>query len=53
MTASPPRVGKTFSAPLRLGVLAVFLALSACNTVDGIGRDLSGSAMTVRGWFGR
>jgi len=26
-------------------------ALSACNTVDGIGRDISGASNTVAGWF--
>lgn len=25
--------------------------LAACNTVEGVGRDISGSANVVRGWF--
>ncbi|WP_323036923.1 hypothetical protein [Pararhodobacter sp.] len=28
------------------------LALAACNTVEGVGRDISGGANAVRGWFG-
>ncbi|MEZ5752182.1 MAG: hypothetical protein R3D60_09490 [Paracoccaceae bacterium] len=27
--------------------------LSACNTVEGIGRDISGGSNMVRGWFSR
>ena len=38
---------------MKICAVALVLALAGCNTVDGIGRDLSGSAMTVRGWFGR
>lgn len=30
--------------------LALF-TLTACNTVEGVGRDISGGASTVRGWF--
>lgn len=36
--------------PALLVVLALMLA--GCNTVDGIGRDLSSSARTVSSWFG-
>ncbi len=25
--------------------------LAACNTVEGVGRDISGGANVVRGWF--
>ena len=31
--------------------LAVMMTLGACNTVDGIGRDISDTANTVGGWF--
>ena len=34
--------------------LIVLLALAAgCNTVEGVGMDISASARTVGGWFGR
>lgn len=33
-----------------LGVLA--LALTGCNTVSGVGQDVSQGAQTVQGWFG-
>ena len=33
-------------------VLAALLSLSACNTVEGVGEDISGGANVVRGWFG-
>ena len=32
-------------------VLAVLLGLSACATVDGIGRDISGASNRVSRWF--
>lgn len=31
---------------------AVALALSGCNTVSGVGQDVSVGAQTVQGWFG-
>ena len=31
--------------------LTACLVLSACGTVDGIGRDISGGANRVAGWF--
>ncbi len=34
-----------------LMILALMGALSACNTVDGVGRDISGGANRVAGWF--
>ena len=33
-------------------VFAVTL-LAGCNTVEGVGRDISGGANVVRGWFSR
>ena len=33
-----------------LGV-ALMLALAGCNTVDGVGRDISGAAQRVGTWF--
>jgi predicted small secreted protein len=32
-------------------MLAVFAALSACNTVEGVGEDISDAARTVRNTF--
>lgn len=31
--------------------LALTLGLAACNTVDGVGRDISGGAQRVGAWF--
>lgn len=33
-----------------LGVVA--LALTGCNTVSGVGQDVSQGAQTVQGWLG-
>ena len=36
-----------------LAVLAMALvALAGCNTVEGVGMDISGAARAVGGWFG-
>lgn len=32
-------------------LVAVLLTLAACNTVDGVGRDISGGAQRVGNWF--
>ena len=32
-------------------LLAVFTALAGCNTISGIGQDISGGAERVGGWF--
>jgi len=32
-------------------LLAALAALSGCNTVAGVGEDVSGGARTVQGWF--
>lgn len=32
-------------------VAALAAALSGCNTIAGIGDDVSGGARTVQGWF--
>jgi predicted small secreted protein len=34
-----------------IGAALVALALAGCNTVDGVGRDISGAAQRVGGWF--
>ncbi len=34
-------------------MFAVALTVAGCNTVEGFGRDISGGANVVRGWFGR
>ncbi|MGQ3486266.1 entericidin EcnA/B family protein [Roseovarius pacificus] len=31
--------------------LALIAVLSACATVDGVGRDISGAARGVQSWF--
>lgn len=36
----------------KLAALAVMLALAACNTVAGVGEDVSGGARTVQDWLG-
>lgn len=36
---------------LMMGILGL-AALTACNTVEGIGTDISASARTVSTWFG-
>jgi predicted small secreted protein len=36
----------------KLFVLAVLVALSGCNTISGVGQDISGGANRVSGWFG-
>ena len=36
---------------VKIALVAVLLALAACNTVNGIGQDISGGAQRVGGWF--
>lgn len=37
---------------IRLAGLVVLVALLAgCGTIEGVGRDISDGAVTVRGWF--
>ena len=36
----------------RITVLLLCLTLTACNTVAGVGEDVSGGARKVQGWFG-
>jgi predicted small secreted protein len=36
----------------KLMLFLVLAALAGCATVDGIGRDISGGANRVAGWFG-
>ena len=38
---------------LALLLAVTLLGLAACNTVEGAGRDISGAANVVRGWFSR
>jgi len=33
-------------------IAAALAALAGCNTVDGVGRDISGAANRVGGWLG-
>lgn len=33
-------------------LLLVTASLTACNTIAGVGEDVSGGARTVQGWFG-
>ena len=32
--------------------LAILASLTACNTISGVGEDVSSGARTVQGWFG-
>jgi len=32
--------------------LAILASLSACNTISGVGEDVSNGARTVQGWIG-
>jgi predicted small secreted protein len=32
--------------------LAILASLSACNTISGVGEDVSSGARTVQGWIG-
>jgi len=32
-------------------ITAACLALAGCNTISGVGEDVSGGARTVQGWF--
>lgn len=32
-------------------LMALMTALGGCNTVAGVGDDVSGGARTVQGWF--
>ena len=37
---------------MRIFIMAAALAaLASCGTVDGMGRDISGGAQRVGGWF--
>ena len=36
----------------KLMLLAVLVTLSACNTISGVGQDISGTANRVAGWMG-
>jgi predicted small secreted protein len=36
---------------MRIAVMVALLALAACNTVDGIGQDISAGAQTVQDMF--
>jgi predicted small secreted protein len=35
----------------KLVILALLTVLAGCATVDGVGRDISGGANRVAGWF--
>jgi predicted small secreted protein len=35
----------------KLIVIAMLMSLAGCNTVAGMGDDVSGGARTVQGWF--
>jgi predicted small secreted protein len=37
---------------MRIAALIALLALAACNTVEGIGEDISSGADTVGSWMG-
>ncbi len=35
----------------KLIVLTMLAMLAGCATVDGVGRDISGAARGIQGWF--
>ncbi|MGB3316774.1 MAG: entericidin EcnA/B family protein [Albidovulum sp.] len=35
----------------KLALIALLTALAGCNTVAGVGDDISGGARTVKSWF--
>ena len=37
---------------MKLMIVAVLVALAGCNTVSGVGQDISGGANRVAGWMG-
>lgn len=36
-----------------LALALIAATLAGCNTVEGVGRDISGGSNVVRGWFTR
>lgn len=36
----------------KLVLIALILTLAACNTVAGVGDDVSGGARKIQGWLG-
>ena len=36
---------------VKIALMAALLALAGCNTVNGIGQDISGGAQKVGGWL--
>jgi predicted small secreted protein len=36
----------------KLILVAALISLAACNTVAGVGEDVSSGARTVQNWFG-
>ncbi|WP_114966894.1 entericidin EcnA/B family protein [Alkalilacustris brevis] len=43
---------KTERLLVLIASLGLLVALGACNTVEGVGMDISSGARTVGGWFG-
>lgn len=37
---------------MRIAAVLLLVSLAACNTVAGVGEDVSGGARTVQGWIG-
>lgn len=38
---------------MKYALLVCLTLIVACNTVEGVGRDISGGANIVRGWISR
>ncbi len=36
---------------MRIGLIVALLALAGCNTVAGVGEDVTAGARTVGGWL--
>jgi predicted small secreted protein len=52
---NPGRDNKTMmrqKMKMKLAVLVVLAALAGCNTVSGVGQDISSGANRVSGWLG-
>lgn len=35
----------------KIALILILSALAGCNTIAGVGDDVSGGARTVQGWF--
>jgi predicted small secreted protein len=45
------KTGRDMRKILMLGAIVALVALAACGTVEGMGRDISGGAQRVGDWL--